>query len=68
MLENKFNFNALSKKIKELEAISDICPTCGQKLHGVTKPDTSTLKTQLGDISKSIDNLNSCIHYYDSRN
>ena len=45
LLENKFNFNALSKKIKELEAISDICPTCGQKLHGVTKPDTSTLKT-----------------------
>ncbi len=59
LLENKFNSTALSKKIKELEAVSDICPTCGQKLHGVTKPDTSTLKTQLEDISKTIDNLNS---------
>ena len=59
LLENKFNSTALSKKIKELEAVSDICPTCGQKLHGVTKPDTSALKTQLEDISKTIDNLNS---------
>ena len=62
LLENKFNFNTLNKKIKELESISDICPTCGQKLHGVTKPDTSHLKIQLENISETIDKLTSRIN------
>lgn len=62
LLENKFNFNALNKKIKELESISDICPTCGQKLHGVIKPDTSDLKIQLENISKTVDKLTSRIN------
>lgn len=33
----------LNDKITEYENITDICPTCGQKLIGVTKPDTTKL-------------------------
>ena len=33
----------LNDKIKEYENITDICPTCGQRLIGVTKPDTTRL-------------------------
>ena len=31
----------IKKTITELNAIKDVCPTCGQKLQGVVKPDTS---------------------------
>ena len=32
---------SLQREITKLEAIKDICPTCGQKLPGVIKPDTT---------------------------
>lgn len=38
---------ALEKQIRILSAISDVCPTCGQKLQGVEKPDISPLETEL---------------------
>lgn len=46
-----FNLNAeirmLENRIYELESISDICPTCGQKLPNVTKIDTTDLRLEL---------------------
>lgn len=39
-------------EIKKLESITDICPTCGQKLPDVVKPDTSALKQQLEEAEK----------------
>lgn len=39
----------LEKEIQKLSSITDICPTCGQKLVGVEKPDISPL---LEDLSK----------------
>lgn len=39
-------------EIKKLESITDICPTCGQKLPDVVKPDTSALKQQLEEAQK----------------
>lgn len=34
-------------EITKMESIRDVCPTCGQKLPDVVKPDTSGLKQQL---------------------
>lgn len=38
--------SGLNKEIKKLKAITDTCPTCGQKLPNVDKPDTSSLEIQ----------------------
>lgn len=35
------------REIKKLKNIKDICPTCGQHLPNVTKPDTSELEADL---------------------
>lgn len=57
--------NATIKVIKELNSIKDTCPTCGQKLPGAVRPDTSAheatleaLKTELTEILKKIDEIN----------
>lgn len=42
-----FDIKTTSNKISEIDSISDICPMCGQKLHGVVKPDSTSLKENL---------------------
>lgn len=44
-LNNQILF--LQKDIKQKDSIKDICSLCGQKLIGVTKPDTTMLKVEL---------------------
>lgn len=39
--------NSKAREITRIENIKDICPTCGQKLPDVHKPDTSELKAEL---------------------
>lgn len=39
--EDEFSLKTLISTIKQKEKITDICPTCGQKLKGVEKPDLS---------------------------
>lgn len=41
------NISNLKKEIAKLKAVVDICPTCGQHLPDVHKPDTSDLEAQL---------------------
>jgi DNA repair exonuclease SbcCD ATPase subunit len=41
------NISNLKKEIAKLKAIVDICPTCGQHLPDVHKPDTGSLEAQL---------------------
>ena len=41
--------NALNKEVAKLKAITDTCPTCGQHLPNVHKPDTSTLEAAIAD-------------------
>lgn len=43
----KNDCSILENKIKELENITDTCPTCGQKLPNITKIDTTELKEDL---------------------
>lgn len=42
----------LSKQIKEIESISDICPTCGQKLKDIEKPNVEPFKIEYNDLVK----------------
>jgi len=51
------NATVLKQEIKRLDSITDICPTCGQKLQGVSKPDTTAQKTQLAELQKKQEEL-----------
>lgn len=44
--------NLLTNEIKRLESITDVCPTCGQKIPGAHKPDTSSQKIELETLNK----------------
>lgn len=38
------DINALEISIRDIDNIRDVCPTCGQKLQNVIKPDSTALK------------------------
>ena len=82
LFDLKSEYRSLDRKIKELEAVTDVCPTCGQKLPNVVKFDTSSLKTELeekflsiksvekeiDDINKiNIDNVNKCENLFNEK-
>ena len=54
--ETKSEIKSLKKEIDKLDNITDVCPTCGQKIPNVIKPDTSGLKNELL-VLKSNENL-----------
>ena len=41
----------LKDKIRQIDSIKDVCPTCGQKIPNVNKPDSSALKEKLSEKS-----------------
>lgn len=49
---------ALKKEIAKLKSIVDTCPTCGQHIPNVSKPDTSTLETSLLSRQEALDKIN----------
>lgn len=52
------NVKALEDEIYRLKNIRDICPTCGQKIPGVHKHDTSKQEAALKDCQAKISKLN----------
>ena len=48
----------LNKSISEAKAIKDICPTCGQKLLGVVKPDTTDKEKEVEELNKKLNDIN----------
>ena len=46
------DIKVLSKEIKKLDAITDICPTCGQKIPNVNRPDTTDKKLKLNKLEE----------------
>lgn len=42
--------NSKAREITRIENIKDICPTCGQKLPDVHKPDTTELRNELAQL------------------
>lgn len=57
LLSLKSDYKSLSDEIIKLENITDICPTCGQKLPDVVKFDTSDMHIKLNEKSKLISDL-----------
>lgn len=61
IMENRANIyaqsNALCKEIKKLKAITDICPTCGQKLPNVTKIDTTEKEKQYNELAQQLSGI-----------
>ncbi len=56
--------NGLTKEITKLKAIKDTCPTCGQHLPNVHKPDTSMLEVSLAakqaELNTVKENIQNC--------
>ena len=48
----------LRHEIDKLNAIVDTCPTCGQSLPNVHKPDTSSLQTQVAGLAETLNDIN----------
>lgn len=48
----------LTRTIAELKATKDVCPTCGQKLPGAIKPDTTAQETALVQLNIEIEAIN----------
>ena len=53
----KSNLIQIENEIRKLESIRDICPTCGQKLPGVIKPDTTNQKIEASKLKTEIEEL-----------
>lgn len=51
------NTQMLEVRIKEMQNIKDICPTCGQKLPDVVKPDVSAKIAEVAQLRSQIDEL-----------
>lgn len=49
------NKNSLQLEIVKLKNITDICPTCGQHIPGIFKPDTTAKEKELKDLEISIE-------------
>ena len=51
----EFNITNVKKEIAKLKSIVDYCPTCGQHIPHVHKPDTSALEAQLIQCQESLE-------------
>ena len=58
--------NALKKQLKAIDSISDVCPTCGQKLLNVEKPDTTSLNEQIQTLQSDIADLEATLKHMDT--
>lgn len=45
---------ALKKETESLESIKDVCPTCGQKLPNISKPDTTEKRAKMQELATSV--------------
>ena len=54
----EFDIAATKKEIKKLQSIVDTCPTCGQHIPNVHKPDTSSLEADLSKHTETLAEIN----------
>lgn len=54
LVDKKSEINSLSKEIDKLDSVTDICPTCGQKINNVHKIDTTNLKLKLNSLQEDL--------------
>ena len=55
----QFQITDAKKKLNEILTIKDICPTCGQKLPDIVKPDTSEIERNIKELTIQLDQINS---------
>ena len=48
---------ALKMEIERLKSVKDVCPTCGQKIPGAIKPDTSVQEGKLTALNEALKKL-----------
>ena len=58
----------LTAEVTRLKNIKDVCPTCGQKLPGAVKPDTSEQEKQIKALTESLVPLNARITEIETKN
>ena len=63
----EFDIKAMQKEIKKLQSITDTCPTCGQHLPNVHKPDTSYMENELEKLYRALDDINRDIEQCDTK-
>ena len=56
--EIKTNIHTVESEINKINNIIDVCPTCGQKLNGVVRPDTSNLVKNLSNLKEELEQHN----------
>lgn len=49
---------SLNNEIKRIKNIKDICPTCGQKIPNITKPDTTQQEKELIELNNQLQEYN----------
>lgn len=64
--ELKAELNVYNKEFIRITNIKDVCPTCGQKITNVHKPDTKEIEQNIQNVSKLIDELNLTLSRYNS--
>lgn len=47
----------LEQEISKMKAVRDVCPTCGQKIPGAVKPDTSKQEAELEAVNAQLKSL-----------
>lgn len=63
----EFDIKSIKKEIAKLQAIVDTCPTCGQHIPNVCKPDTSALEVSLAISQESLSKVNQDIQKCNSQ-
>lgn len=56
-LELKSRLNSLTLEVQRLKNIKDVCPTCGQKIPGVLKPDTTSQEAEISQLNVELSNI-----------
>lgn len=58
---------SLNQEINRLKSIKDTCPTCGQKLPGAVKPDTSAQEQEVLKLNESLTVKTNKLNEYDRK-
>lgn len=54
---HKLKISSIKNEINRIESIKDVCPTCGQKIPNVHKPDATNLKEDLAKEQEALEIL-----------
>ena len=65
--EYKTTIKAKEEEVRKYKNIKDTCPTCGQKLPGVVKVDTSNVENEIIKLKIDVSSLSSDLTYLESK-